>query len=63
MLEGVPDYRAYRTVAAVNACIFLGGVLHVCESYHSKTFKCAGRTEANKSTLVSLTYVSLTSVL
>ena len=40
--EGVRDRHAYRMVAAVNAYIFVGCVLHTCECFPGKTYKCAG---------------------
>ena len=36
MFGGVRNYCAYRMVAAVTACIVLGGVLHTGESYLGK---------------------------
>ena len=67
MFEGVRYHRAYRMVAAVNACVFLGGVLHTDEPYPGKTYKCAGRGGGGgggvQITLVRPTQVKITSVL
>ena len=63
IFEGVRDHRAYRMVAAFNACIFLGGVLHTCKSCRGKACKCARRGGGIQITLVSLVEVKPISVL